>query len=112
MVQSLHLVLEAPLLHSRLNVLVQVEEVCWIIHILESYQSFVVDAIRSSYPFLTFVAQEVDIDTGACKAPGGCPERTRPLDMFLRLVTGPRCEHAQDVRFLTKGKRRPGRRNS
>jgi hypothetical protein len=36
-----------PLLHRRLNVLVQVEEVGWIIPILEGHQSFVVEAVRS-----------------------------------------------------------------
>src|SRR6266516_28661 len=104
----------SPLLHRRLNVLVQVEEVCGIIPILESHQSFVVNAVRSSDAFITFVAQEVDIDTGAGKPSGGCPERTSPLHMFLRLVVGvgPRCEHAQNVRLLPLGKSRPGRMNS
>jgi hypothetical protein len=100
-------VLAAPLLHGRLDVLVQVKEVGGIIPLLEGHQSLVVDAVGRSDAFLPFIAQEVDIDTEASKRSGGCPERTRPLHMLLRLVVGPRREHAQDVRLLPLGKSRP-----
>jgi len=78
----------------------------------ESHKPFEVCAVRSSYMFLTFVTQKVDIDTGAGKPSCCCPERTSPLDMILRLFVGPRCEDAQDVRFMTLGKGNLGRMNA
>src|SRR5260221_10637378 len=55
------------LLHRGPDVLVEREEVGWIIRVLEGDQPFVVDAIRCPHPLFSLVAQEVDIDATARK---------------------------------------------
>lgn len=45
------------------DVLVESEDVRWIVLVFEIYQSLVVDTVRSSYPIFSFVAQEVDINS-------------------------------------------------
>ena len=55
------------LAHRGPDVLVEREEVGWIIRVLESDQPFVVDAIGCPHPLFSLVAQEVDVDLGASK---------------------------------------------
>jgi hypothetical protein len=55
------------LAHRGADVLVEREEVGWIIRVLERDQPFVVDAIGCPHPLFSLVAQEVDVDATARK---------------------------------------------
>jgi hypothetical protein len=66
------------LLHRWPNVLVEREEVGWIVLVLEGDQPFVVDAIGCPHPLFPLVAQEVDIDATARKRLHRRPERASP----------------------------------
>src|SRR6266536_2719598 len=97
--------------YCRLNVLVEVEGVAWIVHVLQGDQALVVDAVGSPYLRFPFIAQEVRIDSfhrewEECCLYSALPFRL-PLSLML-VVSTPPGRDLPDVRHLAEGHRSRG----
>src|SRR5215467_3658651 len=91
----------------RLNVLIEVEDVAWIVRVLESHQALVVDTVGSPDLLLPFVTQEVRIDSFQCEWQECCLESTHPCHVPLGLmgvVSIPLGYDVHDIRHLTQSK--------
>src|SRR5712691_8626374 len=94
------------------DVLVESEDVRWIVRVLEGDQALVVDTVRSPYLLFPFVAQKVRIDSFHGKWEECCLESAHPFRVPLSLmgVAGfPACYYVHDIRHLAQGKGRGGR---